>query len=102
MRAANDLRVGDRVIRGPTWWWWEQGGDTVGVVKHFYDNGWACVLWGDDYVEVYRVKGSVSISDTPPEGWSDVIRVDEKWDRIERRMDKNMAALNKLFERAGV
>ena len=103
MRAANDVRLGDRVIRGPTWKWGDQGGDTVGVVQHFCESGWACVFWGDDSVEVYRVKGSASYNACPhKEGWSDVIRVDTKWDRIDRRMEKNMAELNKLFERAGV
>ena len=102
MRAANDIRVGDRVIRGPTWEWWEQGGDTVGLVVPGGNNSWVKVMWGTGALLSYRVKGSNSYCPTPKDGWQDVIRVDEKWDRIEQRMDKNMEALNKLFKRAGV
>ena len=101
MRAANDIRVGDRVIRGPTWEWGDQGGDTVGIVVH-YGYSWVKVRWGTGRSFGYRVKGSNSCGPTPKDGWQDVIRVDTKFDRIEQRMDKNMDALNKIFKGAGV
>lgn len=106
MRAANDIRVGDRVIRGPTWVWKNQGDGTIGIVTKRRERNyhWTKVKWANGRGHYYRTKESESLLDygPPKDGWADVIRVDTKFDRIERRMDKNMAELKKLFERAGV
>ena len=54
--TKQNVKTGDKVIKGKDWRWGSQGGNSkFGVTKVIEDNDWVSVLWEDGDRNSYRI-----------------------------------------------